>query len=182
MTRLSRFSVVTLTALLLAAGVTAFAQAPAPPPEPGGPGGPGMMRGPGGPGGPPGDPPPVEEWWANPRVAERLNLTEAQRNQIEELIYQNGQKLIDLRAENHKARMNLNHLLGAETLDRGAIQKAVDRLANAECALHREQITLRAEIAGVLDRAQRIALRDLVRERMGARWQERQERRRGGTD
>ena len=165
MTKVLRFGVLVVTALLLAAGVAALAQAPTPPPTPGGPGGPGMR----GPGGPPDDPPGVEEWWANPRVAERLNLTEAQRNQIEELIYQNGQKLIDLRAENHKARMNLNHLLGAETLDRGAIQKAVDRLANAECALHREQITLRAEIAGVLDRAQRIALRDLVRERMGAR-------------
>jgi len=175
MTKVLRFGVLVVTALLLAAGVAALAQAPTPPPTPGGPGGPGMR----GPGGPPDDPPGVEEWWANPRVAERLNLTEAQRSQIEELIYQNGQKLIDLRAECHKSRMNLNHLLGAETLDQGAIQKAADRLANAECAVHREQIRQRVDIAGVLDREQRLALRELVRERIGAG---RQERRRGGND
>ena len=138
-----------------------------------------MMRGPGG---PPGDPPAVEEWWANPRVAERLNLTDAQRKQIEELIYQNGQKLIDLRAENHKARMNLNHALAAETLDQSAVQKAADQLANAECAVHREQITQRIEIAGALTREQRLALRDLVRERIGAGRQERQGRRGGWED
>jgi Spy/CpxP family protein refolding chaperone len=107
----------------------------------------------------------ADEWWTNPRVAERLNLTAEQQKRIGDLAFQSGQKMIDLRADLQKARLGLTHLLGAEALDDAAIDKTVDQLQNAECGLQRARIRLRVDIARVLDRDQRLALRDIVRER-----------------
>lgn len=115
----------------------------------------------------------MRSWWNNPRVVEKLQLTPDQQKQIEDLAYRSGQRLIDLRADRHKAQLDLSHLLSAETLDTGAVDKAVERVAEVGCAIEREQLKLRADIARVLTKEQRVQvanLRETIREgRRGGR-------------
>ncbi len=147
---------IALAALVLAIALPTLAQAAAAPP-------PGPQAEVGGPGGPPA----MDDWWNSPRIAEKLGLSADQQKKISDMVYQHSGKMIDLRADLQKARMNLHHLLSADTLDDAAIGKAADQLNTAECALNQARVQLRVDIARMLTRDQRVALRDVFRERMG---------------
>lgn len=107
----------------------------------------------------------LRAWWENPRVVERLNLSPEQQKRIQELVFRHTEKMIDLRAEKQRAQLDLSRLLDAETLNDGALDKAAEALDAAQCSIERAQTRLRIEIARVLNREQRLALRELVRER-----------------
>ncbi len=115
----------------------------------------------------PGDDDALGSWWTRPRIAERLNLTPQQRSRIDELVLRSGQRMIDARAAKQKAQLALAQQLNAEELDDRAIDRLAAQLADAQCALEREQVRVRIDIARVLDREQRLALRDVVLERRG---------------
>jgi len=107
----------------------------------------------------------LRAWWENPQVVERLNLTSEQQKRIQELVFRHTEKMIDLRAEKQRAQLDLSRLLDAEALNEGALDKAAETLDAAQCSIERAQTRLRIEIARILNREQRLALRELVRER-----------------
>ena len=53
-------------------------------------------------------------WWNNPKVAERLKLTDAQRKAMDETLLQHREKLIDLRATVQKAELELEPMMGED--------------------------------------------------------------------
>lgn len=97
-------------------------------------------------------------WWASPRAQVRLGLSEAQIKQIEELTFQSGQRLIDDRAALNKARLELARLLQSDTLSQSAIDRAVERVVEAQTAVFREETKARAAVAQALTREQRVEL------------------------
>jgi len=82
-------------------------------------GGPGPMGGPGQEGD--GHRPPFERafgghgnegrWWNNPRIVERLKLTDDQRKQFDQILLQHRETLIDLHANLSKAELALEPLV-----------------------------------------------------------------------
>lgn len=149
--------------ILALAGTLAAAQQPPPPDEAFG-AGPGP--GPGGPGG----------WWTRPGVVERLDLTADQRTRIDEIVFKSGERMIELRAAREKAQLALAQKLSADTLDNAALDRIAEELAGAQCAIEREQLRTRIDIARVLDVEQRREMRELLHERRETR---RENRRRG---
>jgi Spy/CpxP family protein refolding chaperone len=112
-------------------------------------------------------PPPVPEsdgpgagagWWKDTRIAQQLNLSSEQRKKIDERIYQSGQRMIDLRADAEKAQLQLSRLLAADVLDEGAVEKALEQVTGAHCALERERNLARVDIARFLTKEQRLTL------------------------
>ena len=55
-------------------------------------------------------------WWNNPRIVERLKLTDVQRKEFDDIFLQHREKLIDLRASLQKADLLFEELVGKNIL------------------------------------------------------------------
>ncbi|MBP7146505.1 MAG: periplasmic heavy metal sensor [Acidobacteria bacterium] len=108
---------------------------------------------------------PNDQWWTQPRLAERLGLTREQVQAIEKRAFASGDRLIELRAEMEKGRLELVRLLRAEQLEDGQLQAAVNRIVETECAMSRERTMARLDIARLLTRDQRMQLMRLSEKR-----------------
>ena len=135
-----KFGVAMLT-LISAIGV-AQGPAPAPLPGPGGPGGPEkhvmVYRR------------EMGAWWKNSKVAEKLNLTDAQIKQLEDTFFQHKMKLIDIGAAVEKSDMKLQQMLDADTVDESAVNAQVDQVLAARGQMEREFTTMNLNFRKIL--------------------------------
>jgi periplasmic protein CpxP/Spy len=124
-------------AATLAAG-TIFAQGPGPGPGgSGGPGGPGfgMHR------------PPMERamgghegfgrWWNNPKLVEKLKLTDDQRKAMDQIFQEHREKLVDLRGNVEKAEIEMEPLVRADQPNEQAVMAQIDKVAQARAELEK---------------------------------------------
>lgn len=125
-------------ASVLALGALATAQVPGDPGGPGGPGSMGMGRGFAD------HRPPFERamgdmgrWWNNPRMIDRLKLTDDQRKAMDQILYQHREKLIDLQANLQRAELAMEPLMGADQPDRAAIEAQIDKIVAARADLEK---------------------------------------------
>jgi Spy/CpxP family protein refolding chaperone len=109
----------------------------------------GFGGGPGGPGGPGagGQRPPFERafgamsaqkgWWNNPRMVERLKLTDAQRKSMDDIMMAHREKLIDLKANLEKAELAMQPLMSADEPNDAATIAQIDKVVAARGELER---------------------------------------------
>jgi Spy/CpxP family protein refolding chaperone len=112
----------------------AFAQGPAP----GGPG-PGMGFG--------DHRPPFERamtgqgehgrWWNNPKEAERLKLTDAQRKAMDDTLLQHRETLVDLRGALEKSELELEPMMKEDQPNESQILAQIDKVAQARAELEK---------------------------------------------
>ncbi|MFY9853921.1 MAG: Spy/CpxP family protein refolding chaperone [Terracidiphilus sp.] len=76
-------------------------------------------------------------WWNNPRVAERLKLTDEQRKDFDNILLEHREKLIDLRASLQKAELELEPLMGADQPDETKVLAQIDKVAQARAELEK---------------------------------------------
>lgn len=76
-------------------------------------------------------------WWNNPRVVERLKLTDDQRKSMDAILLQHKEKLIDLRANLQKAELAMQPLMSADTPNDAAITAQIDKVVQARAELER---------------------------------------------
>ena len=122
-------------AVSLAAGAV-FAQGPGTAVAPGpGPDGPGFG----------GHRPPMERamrgdrgrWWNNPKIAEKLNLTEDQRKAMDDIFQHHREQLVDLRATVQKAEIEMEPLVRADQPNESAVMAQIDKVAQARAELEK---------------------------------------------
>ena len=77
-------------------------------------------------------------WWKNSKVVEKLQLSDYQVKQLEEVFYQHRLKLIDFGAEMEKADMKLRQMLNADTVDESQVNTQVDQVLAARGKMERE--------------------------------------------
>lgn len=106
-------------------------------------------QGPGGPGGPgTGDHrPPIERafgghgvegrWWNNPKLIEKLKLTDEQRKEFDAILMQHREKLIDLRAGVEKAELEMEPLIKSDQPNEAKILSQIDKVAQARAELEK---------------------------------------------
>ena len=97
---------------------------------------------------------PPGRWWRRPEVVQRLNLTEEQQNRLESIFRSAAPDLIDLKAEVDKANIALRGEIDQPQLDRAAIHRAALRLNDARGKLFDRELTMLADMRGVLNDAQ----------------------------
>jgi protein CpxP len=134
--------------VLLAAGAAAGAQGP------GGGAGPGSGMGFGA------HRPPFERafgaqgdhgrWWNNPKVVERLKLTDDQRKAMDDILLSHRETLIDLRASLEKAELSLEPLMKDDQPNEAKILAAIDRVAAARAELEKANARFLLAIRGKL--------------------------------
>jgi len=113
--------------------------------------------GPGGPGGGPGGPmervfrgPEHGRWWANPRVAQQLGLTDAQKKQMDDILQQSKLQLIDLNAALQKQEVILGPLIQADQPDEQKVLSQIDAIAQARANLEKANARMLFDIRKVL--------------------------------
>ena len=77
------------------------------------------------------------DWWNNPRIVERLKLTDDQRKAMDQILLDHREKLIDLRADLQKAELAMEPLMNADTPNDSAILAQTDKIVQARGELEK---------------------------------------------
>ena len=89
-------------------------------------------------------------WWNNPRIVERLKLTDVQRKEFDDIYLQHREKLIDLRASLQKAELALEPLVRDAQPNETKILAQIDKVAQARAELEKANaaflLALRAKL------------------------------------
>lgn len=110
----------------------------------------------------------------------RLGLSADQQARVEEIIYQSKGSRLEIRARLEKARLDLKHHLGADTLDEKAVRRATEDLNAASAALVQNRVDQVIALRKVLDPAQFSQLEALWQGGRGDRLEQLRARFRGG--
>jgi protein CpxP len=76
-------------------------------------------------------------WWNNPRIAERLKLTDDQKKGFDQILMEHREKLIDLRANLEKAELVMEPLVRDDQPNEAAILAQIDKVAQARAELEK---------------------------------------------
>jgi len=94
------------------------------------------------------------KWWQNSDTVKKLQLTDAQVNQLDQIFFDHRMKLIDYGADMEKQDLKLQTLLDADVPDEGQISTQVDQVLEARGRLEREFTTMNLDLRKVLSLAQ----------------------------
>lgn len=78
------------------------------------------------------------KWWKDPEVISKLQLSDAQIAQLNQVFYDHKLKLIDYGAEMEKQDLKLQTLLDADQPDEAQVSSQVDQVLGARGKLERE--------------------------------------------
>jgi Spy/CpxP family protein refolding chaperone len=76
-------------------------------------------------------------WWNNPKVVERLKLTDEQRKAFDGILLGHREKLIDLRGSLQKAELVLEPLMREDQPNEAKVLSQIDKVAQARAELEK---------------------------------------------
>ncbi|MBS1801977.1 MAG: Spy/CpxP family protein refolding chaperone [Acidobacteria bacterium] len=76
-------------------------------------------------------------WWNNPKIIERLKLTEDQRKAMDDIFQKHREKLVDLRGNLEKAEIEMDPLVKADQPNETAVMSQIDKVAQARAELEK---------------------------------------------
>ena len=89
-------------------------------------------------------------WWNNPKIVERLKLTDDQRKAMDGILLEHREKLIDLRGSLQKAELELEPLVKDDQPNEGKIVAQIDKVAQARAELEKANARFLLAIRGKL--------------------------------
>lgn len=108
-------------------------------------------------------------WCQDPAVAEELGLTDNQIETIEDIIYEAQNRMIDLRADVERERLELQNTIQDGNFNVNTVEGQVDAMVESFAQLKKEQIMMFVEVMNVLTPEQREEIQNLRGERRGWR-------------
>jgi len=90
------------------------------------------------------------KWWQDSDVAKKLQLSDAQISQLDQVFYQHRLKLIDYTADMEKEDLKLQNLLDADTPDEGQVNSQVDEVLAARGKVEKEFTSMNLDTRKVL--------------------------------
>ena len=106
------------------------------------------------------------QWWRNPALAEKIGLTDQQKQQLEKISQSSRLKMIDLRADLEKQRVILGPMLQSYRPNEAQVLAQVEKVSQARAALEKGRIQAMLACRNVLTQDQWNKLRE---SRMGFR-------------
>lgn len=107
---------------------------------------------------------PPGRWWENERLTERVGITDEQRGQIRDLVYEHARHMIDLTAAVKRSELELANVVEPPSLDVAAARRAFASLQDARRALEQERFEMLLAVRGVLTGEQWMRIQELRRE------------------
>jgi Spy/CpxP family protein refolding chaperone len=105
------------------------------------------------------------KWWREPEISKKLQLSEGQIAQLDQIFYDHRVKLIDHGAEMEKQDLKLQSLLDADQPNEGEIGSQVDLVLAARGKLEREYTFMNLDLRKVLSLDQWRQLKSIRGER-----------------
>lgn len=106
---------------------------------------------------------PPGRWWEDPRVVERIGLTEGQQTRIREIVFERARRMIDLKAEVDKAGLDLATSVDQREFDPGPVRAAYAVFQSARHKLENERFEMLLEVRLVLTYEQWQRIEDMKR-------------------
>ncbi len=97
---------------------------------------------------------PPGRWWDDPQMAQKLQLTDAQKKKMDDIFLQNRLKLIDQHAEVEKEETILEPMLSSDQPDEGKILAQIDKIAQSRAELEKANARMLLGLRRVLTTAQ----------------------------
>jgi len=105
------------------------------------------------------------KWWRDPEISKKVQLSDGQIAQLDQIFYDHRVKLIDHGAEMEKQDLKLQSLLDADQPDEGQIGSQVDLVLAARGKLEREYTFMNLDLRKVLSLDQWRQLKSIRGER-----------------
>lgn len=105
------------------------------------------------------------KWWNNSEVADELKLTDSERKILEEKYTDGRRKMIDLKSEVEKERLELDIVLENQDASKSQIVERYDNLENARKKLSKERFGLLVEVREVIGAERFQSLKEMHRSR-----------------
>lgn len=83
---------------------------------------------------------PIARMVSNPKVAEKLNLTEEQKTKLEELIKTQREGMKEKRAKMSEAMKRQMDLMNAEEIDESKVMASIDEVFALRCDMAKDQV------------------------------------------
>jgi Spy/CpxP family protein refolding chaperone len=90
------------------------------------------------------------KWWQNPETVQKLQLTEGQVSQLNQVFYDHKLKLIDYGAAMAKEDFKLQSLLDADQPNESQVSSQVDQVLTSRGKLEREYTMMNLDLRKVL--------------------------------
>lgn len=90
------------------------------------------------------------KWWRDPEISKKLQLSDGQVTQLDQIFFDHRMKLIDYGAEMEKLDLKLQSLLDADQPNEGEIGSQVDLVLGARGKLEREYTFMNLDLRKVL--------------------------------
>jgi len=90
------------------------------------------------------------KWWRDAEISKKLQLSDSQVQQLDQIFYDHKVKLIDYGADMEKQDLKLQSLLDADAPNEGEIGAQVDRVLAARGKLEREHTFMNLDLRKVL--------------------------------
>ncbi len=90
------------------------------------------------------------KWWQNADIVKKLQLTDAQASQLDQIFLDHRMRLIDYGADMEKQDLKLQTLLDADLPNEAQINSQVDQLLDARGKLEREFTAMNLDLRKVL--------------------------------
>jgi Spy/CpxP family protein refolding chaperone len=103
-------------------------------------------------------------WWDNPHVAQKLNLTDAQKQRMDHIFDKHRPQLKELNATLNKEEATLHPLLQADNLDEHKVLHQIDTIAQARANLEKANARMLFGLRKVLTPDQWKKLQEMARE------------------
>lgn len=82
----------------------------------------------------------MDEWWKNPELAQKVGLSDAQVEQLDNISYDSRMKMIDLRATLEKEQLTLRHELQTDHPNEDEVLGQVDKVSQARAAVMKAHV------------------------------------------
>ena len=93
--------------------------------------------------------PPVK-WWNMPQVAEKLSLTKEEKEKLDALYYDQRRRMIDLRSQAAKNRLDLEKFFNTEPFDSGAVLNSFKKSQEARNTIGLERFKFLIKVREML--------------------------------
>jgi Spy/CpxP family protein refolding chaperone len=110
------------------------------------------------------DGPPPGRWWRTPEMSAALELSQADRDALDELYVQNRRSLIDVKNDLDKERFELENILEQQILDEQAAVKQFKKIERIREKLSMERFRYLLEVRKILGHERHLKLVNMARE------------------
>lgn len=106
----------------------------------------------------------LAKWWEHPRIQEKLQLDDAQIQQLNDIFYRYQKSLVDLRSRVEKAQLDLEHAMKQENWNENEIMNLARQAIEARNQVELKQLEMALQMRKVLTPQQWEELQKLRRQ------------------